>query len=175
VEVGVREIKRPVAKWKAVRRQQLSALNLQLSPPRLTLAGLPKYSFGLHTFFILYLDRSVPLAKCDQGYLCEVCGEPVKSIVESSLYLRYVLGEVDLHELFGKPERHLQCDCELSGYISDERFQQTVACAEAANGNGSTTNGTDFVERSARITRGWHRLREVVRSDIPITEYPLTD
>ena len=34
------------------------------------------------------------MARCDQGYLCEVCGAEVEEITESDLYLAYVLGEV---------------------------------------------------------------------------------
>jgi hypothetical protein len=34
------------------------------------------------------------VAKCDEGYRCEVCGLDVEVIVDSDLYLRYVLGEV---------------------------------------------------------------------------------
>ena len=34
------------------------------------------------------------MALCEQGYLCDVCGQDVAAIVDSDLYLRYVLGEV---------------------------------------------------------------------------------
>tara|TARA_R100000789_G_scaffold97640_2_gene100423 strand:+ start:8570 stop:8929 length:360 start_codon:yes stop_codon:yes gene_type:complete len=111
--------------------------------------------------------RRLILAKCDQGYLCEICGEPVKNIVESSLYLRYVLGEVQLHELFGKPERHLKCDHELAQYIRHEKFEHNPELV-AANGNATLTE-----EQCDRVTQGWIRLREVVHLGIPITEYPL--
>ena len=33
------------------------------------------------------------MARCDQGYLCEVCGGDVEAITDSDLYLRYVLGD----------------------------------------------------------------------------------
>ena len=36
------------------------------------------------------------MAKCDEGYRCEMCGRDVEAIAESDLYLRYVLGEVPL-------------------------------------------------------------------------------
>ena len=38
------------------------------------------------------------MARCDQGYLCEVCGRDVEAITESDLYLRYVLGEVPIFQ-----------------------------------------------------------------------------
>ena len=39
------------------------------------------------------------MAKCDEGYRCEVCGQDVEAITESDLYLRFVLGEVPLEML----------------------------------------------------------------------------
>ena len=35
------------------------------------------------------------MAKCEEGYLCDVCGGDVAEITDSDLYLRYVIGEVD--------------------------------------------------------------------------------
>ena len=35
------------------------------------------------------------MAKCDQGYICDVCGDEVEEIIESDLYLRYVVGMLD--------------------------------------------------------------------------------
>src|SRR5437660_390556 len=39
------------------------------------------------------------MAKCDEGYRCDVCGRDVEAITDSELYLRYVLGEVPLEQL----------------------------------------------------------------------------
>ena len=39
------------------------------------------------------------MARCDQGYLCIVCGEEVENIEDSGLYLRYIIGEVQEAEL----------------------------------------------------------------------------
>ena len=36
------------------------------------------------------------MARCDEGYRCEVCGRDVEAVTDSDLYLRYVLGEVPL-------------------------------------------------------------------------------
>ena len=33
------------------------------------------------------------MAKCDEGYRCEVCGRDVEAVTDSDLYLRFVLGE----------------------------------------------------------------------------------
>ncbi len=35
------------------------------------------------------------MAKCEEGYLCDVCGEDVAELADSDLYLRYVIGMVD--------------------------------------------------------------------------------
>ena len=53
------------------------------------------------------------MAKCDEGYRCEVCGRDVEVIAESDLYLRYVLGEVPLERLHRLPERHIRCNAAL--------------------------------------------------------------
>ena len=112
------------------------------------------------------------MAKCDQGYLCEVCGEPVKNIVESSLYLRYVLGEVEIHQLFSAPERHLKCDPDLARFIVHEKFASLDLTQQ---GDGDNMSEKERKEKRKRVTAGWNRLREVVQLGIPITEYPLPE
>ena len=62
------------------------------------------------------------MAKCDEGYLCEVCGKPVKSITDSHLYLRYVIGEIDSRALLSVPEKHIRCDPDLAQFIVDDKF-----------------------------------------------------
>ena len=62
------------------------------------------------------------MAKCDEGYRCEVCGRDVEAIIESDLYLRYVLGEVPLELLHRLPERHVRCNPALAQYIVDPAF-----------------------------------------------------
>ncbi len=39
------------------------------------------------------------MARCELGYLCEVCGQEVGEFTNSDLYLRFVLGEVAPEEL----------------------------------------------------------------------------
>ena len=111
------------------------------------------------------------MAKCDQGYLCEYCSEPVKNIVESSLYLRYVLGEVEVHELFAAPERHLKCDHDLAQFIKHEKFAPPEFDTEMKQ---TIPDEEQRKNKEARITAGWLRLREVVQLGIPITDYPLS-
>ena len=35
------------------------------------------------------------MAKCDEGYLCDVCGQDVAELTDSDLYLRYIVGLLD--------------------------------------------------------------------------------
>ncbi len=112
------------------------------------------------------------MAKCDEGYLCEVCGEDVGAITDSDLYLRFVIGMVDPEVLHTSAERHLRCNPSLAQYIVDEKFKP-VACDGHFD---KRLLDTDFVsQREELVTRGWRRLREVTGSDLAITEYPLPE
>ena len=66
------------------------------------------------------------MAVCEQGYLCEVCGQEVEEIHESDLYLRYVLGEVEAELLDRLPERHIRCNPALAQFIVAEGFEPVV-------------------------------------------------
>src|SRR5205807_1337129 len=68
------------------------------------------------------LPGAVPMAGCEQGYLCDVCGQDVESIPDSDLYLRYVLGEVSPLELPSARERHIRCNPATAQYIVDPAF-----------------------------------------------------
>ena len=57
------------------------------------------------------------MARCDEGYLCQVCREEVEEIFESSLYLMLVLGWIDPETLHTTPECHLRCNSALSQFI----------------------------------------------------------
>src|SRR5260221_9562717 len=62
------------------------------------------------------------MARCDQGYLCDVCGEEVAEIVDSDLYLTFILGRVEARALLARPERHIRCNPVQAQFIVDERF-----------------------------------------------------
>ena len=66
------------------------------------------------------------MVRCEQGYLCDVCGAEVEAITESDLYLRYVLGEVPPELLQRTPERHVRCNPALAQYIADPAFVPAV-------------------------------------------------
>lgn len=112
------------------------------------------------------------MARCDQGYLCEVCGRDVEAITESDLYLRYVLGEVPIFRLQQMPERHIRCNPAVSQYIVAAEFEP-VFC----DGSFDKRNlDVEFVaSEEMRVTRGWQRLQEIPTLGIPLDEYPLPE
>lgn len=111
------------------------------------------------------------MAKCDQGYPCEVCGGDVDGVVESELYLRYVLGEVPLERLHLLPECHIRCRPSVAQYIIDPAFLP-VPCDGPFD---KRTLDPEFVRtEEARVTRGWRRLQAVPKLGLTIPEYPLS-
>ena len=69
------------------------------------------------------------MAKCELGYLCEVCGAEVEDITQSDLYLRFVLGEVEARYLMTAKERHLRCNPVAAQFIIDPGFTKTKSAA----------------------------------------------
>jgi hypothetical protein len=112
------------------------------------------------------------MALCEQGYLCDVCGEEVETIDESDLYLRYVLGEVDPETLHVSRERHLRCNPTLAQFIAAEGFEPVVAEGLFSK---SELDPEFVAAEEARVTRGYLRLRELPDSGLPLTEYPLPE
>ncbi len=112
------------------------------------------------------------MARCDQGYLCEVCGEDVGEITDSDLYLRYILGLIKPRELFNARERHIRCNPVQAQFITDERFVPVVVEGPF---DKRTQDSVSVREEEERVTRGWQRLQEVAGSGTPIGEYPLPE
>lgn len=112
------------------------------------------------------------MAKCDEGYLCDVCGQDVAELTDSDLYLRYIVGLLDPEVLHTTKERHIRCNPAIAQYIVADDF-------EAVTVDGPFDKRTldpQFVrEQETLITRGWHRLHEVVALGVPIIEYPLPE
>lgn len=114
------------------------------------------------------------MAKCDEGYPCEICGEDVTSIVESDLYLRFVIGELDPETLHTASERHLRCNPVLAQFINDTRFDPVIVSGPMDR----RTLDEDFAEqRSDLVTRGFARLQDIATwdGDRDVTEYPLPE
>jgi hypothetical protein len=112
------------------------------------------------------------MARCEQGYLCDVCGQDVGEITDSDLYLRYVLGEVPPEQLHLLPERHIRCNPSLAQYIVDPAFPPVHCDGFFAKG---TLDAAFVAEEEGRVTRGWRRLQELPTLGIPIIEYPLPE
>ena len=112
------------------------------------------------------------MARCEKGYLCEVCGLEVEEITDSDLYLRFVLGEVDPEKLHVMPERHIRCNPTLAQYIVDQGFPP-IRC-EGVFARDSL-DGEWVAEEVQRVTRAWKRLQEIPSLGIPIVEYPLPE
>ena len=111
------------------------------------------------------------MAKCDEGYRCEVCGRDVEAVTESDLYLRYVLGEVPLEQLHLHPERHIRCNPALAQYIADPSFEP-VTCTEPFD--KASLDHTYVSDEERRVTRGWRRLQAIPTLGLSIAEYPLS-
>ena len=112
------------------------------------------------------------MAKCDEGYLCDVCGEDVAELTDSDLYLRYVIGLLDPEVLHTTKERHIKCNPALAQYIVDERFSPIFAEGPF----DKRDLDPKFVrEQETLVTRGWRRLVELRGSETPIIEYPLPE
>jgi hypothetical protein len=115
------------------------------------------------------------MARCEQGYLCQVCNAEVEELTDSSLYLQFVIGWVDPETLHTTPECHLLCHPELAQYVEDERFSPPV---ELDGPMARNQLDPEFVrKRCELITRGYRRLWEVRQADPPlsIAEYPLPE
>jgi hypothetical protein len=113
------------------------------------------------------------MAKCDEGYLCEICGQDVANLWESDLYLRYVTGQLDPEVLHTTRERHLRCNPTLAQFIVHDDFQPPVLVmgpfAKAA------LDPAYVREQELLMTRGFARLLEIAGLDIPIMDYPLPE
>lgn len=111
------------------------------------------------------------MARCDEGYDCEVCGRPVEAITESDLYLRYVLGDVPLDLLHRLAERHLRCNPAMAQYIVDSRFEPAACDGPFAKAGLDAA----FVRaEEQRVTAGFRRLLAIPTLRLTVAEYPLS-
>lgn len=112
------------------------------------------------------------MARCEEGYLCEVCGQDVAAITDSDLYLRYVIGMLDPELLHTSRERHIRCNPVLGQFIVDDDFEPLVCQGDFAK---QSLDPAFVRQREELVTRGWRRLREIAQRKIPIVEYPLPE
>ena len=113
------------------------------------------------------------MAKCDEGYLCSVCGGDVAEVTDSDLYLRFVIGLLDPELLHVTPERHIRCNPGLAQFIVAEDFDPVEAESPFSK---SELDRSFVAQRESLVTRGWHRLKEIKQlGEVSILEYPLPE
>ncbi len=113
------------------------------------------------------------MARCEEGYLCQVCGQEVEHLWESELYLRYVVGWVPPERLHQEPERHLRCSPALAQFIVHPDFPSVEVPPEFDKRH---MDPQWVKQREELLTRGWLRLRQLAqRTDVPVTQYPLPE
>ena len=110
------------------------------------------------------------MAKCDEGYICEVCGEPVDEMVDSDLYLRFIIGHVSVGELTQSSERHIRCNPTQAQFIVHEDFEPVTVEGPF---DKRELDPADVARQEDLVTRGWVRLQELRGSRLPVDEYPL--
>lgn len=112
------------------------------------------------------------MAKCERGYLCDVCGREVEEMTDSDLYLRYILGEVSPETLPTSPERHIRCNPATAQFIVDSAFEPVACDGLFAK---ATLDAAFVADQEQRVTQAWRRLQQLPGLAIPILEYPLPD
>ena len=112
------------------------------------------------------------MAKCEEGYLCKVCGGDVGEIAESDLYLRFVIGLLDPETLHTTRERHIRCDPVLAQFIVDADFPPVVVEGDF---DKRRLDAAYVREQETLVTRGFRRLKEIAGLNLPIIDYPLPE
>lgn len=113
------------------------------------------------------------MARCEEGYLCDVCGGDVENIWESDLYLRYVIGQVDPETLHTSRERHIRCNPTLAQFIADPEFE---AIAVEGPFDKRQLDAAYVRQQERLVTRGWKRLRELAHAaGLSLLDYPLPE
>lgn len=118
--------------------------------------------------------RVIEMALCDQGYLCEVCGQDVACLTDSDLYLRYVIGEIDPEVLHTTPERHIRCSPTMAQFIDHPSFDPVIIDGPF---DCRQLDPSFVAARKQLITRGFERLLELERlgGESDVTGYPLPE
>lgn len=112
------------------------------------------------------------MARCERGYLCDVCGDEVAEIPDSDLYLSYIVGLVESKSLLARPERHIRCNPVQAQFIVDEKFPPVTVEGPF---DKRSLDPQYVAAQEDLLTRGWRRLQEVASLGIAISEYPLPE
>ena len=92
------------------------------------------------------------MAKCEEGYLCDVCGGDVEELADSDLYLRYVIGQLDPETLHTTRERHIRCNPVLAQFIVADDFAPLVVEGPF---DKRQLDPLYVRQRETLVTRGW--------------------
>lgn len=112
------------------------------------------------------------MARCDEGYLCAVCGEEVKRLIDSSLYLQYVIGWISVDQLQTTPDVHLRCNPGLAQFIDTSEFTPPIDCS--GEFDRRLLDPAFSKQRTQVVTQGYLRLRELQRNrNLSIEQYPI--
>jgi hypothetical protein len=113
------------------------------------------------------------MAKCEQGYLCDVCGRDVENIWDSDLYLRYVIGQVDPETLHTTRERHIRCNSTLAQFIVDPDFEPVIVTGSF---DKRQLDAAYVRDHERLVTRGWRRLKQLAHLEgLSLLDYPLPE
>jgi hypothetical protein len=115
------------------------------------------------------------MARCEEGYLCEVCGGDVERLSDSALYLQLVIGWIDPETLHTRRECHLRCLPALAQFIDAPEFDPPV---RVTGDFDRRQLDPEFVAaRAALVSRGFARLRELdaLHDRPPLTDYLLPE
>ena len=112
------------------------------------------------------------MAKCEQGYLCDVCGKDVEDVTDSDLYLRYIMGQVRPDQLHRTPERHVRCNPTVAQFIVDPAFEPVSVEGPFAK---QTLDPAYVAEQESLVTRAWRRLQEIASLATHLIDYPLPE
>ena len=113
------------------------------------------------------------MAKCEEGYRCEVCGQDVADVTDSDLYLRYVVGMLDPEVLHTTAERHIRCNPALAQFIVAAEFEPVIVEGPF---DKRTLDAESVQARERLITQGWRRLQEIAKSqELSVLDYPLPE
>jgi len=96
----------------------------------------------------------------------------VEEIVDSDLYLRFVIGTLDPEMLHTTRERHVRCNPVLAQFIVDDDFDPVVVEGDF---DKRRLDADHVSQREILITRGYRRLREIMHLNLPIIDYPLPE
>lgn len=112
------------------------------------------------------------MAKCEEGYKCQVCGLDVEHLHQSDLYLRYVIGELDPELLHTTPERHIRCNPTLAQFIEHPQFEPVEVVGPFSI---DQLDGQFVMQRTRLVSDGFCKLLEIESTggDRDVTGYPL--